>query len=240
MKVIISPAKRFKHFNNYKTEELIYPEKTKKLVDDIKTLSMNQIGNLNKTNDQLTEKAYYDYQDFDFDKLDNPAIFSYNGLVFNQFSEKDFDDYAYLNEHVYIISALYGPLKPFTGIRDYRLYFDNDRYDLYDFWGSDIYKEIFKDKEVVINLASKEYSETIRKYLKEDDVFIDVDFKDEKDGKVRSIVAWTKQMRGKMLKKIIKDKISEPEKIKDITIDSYIFDPILSTKTNYVFVRRNS
>lgn len=56
MKIIISPAKSFKHFDNIITEELLFPEKTRILVDKIKKLSMNEIGNLNFTNDKFTEK----------------------------------------------------------------------------------------------------------------------------------------------------------------------------------------
>lgn len=239
MKIIISPAKRFKHFENIDTSALIFPEKTRALVDKIKGLSMNEIGNLNQTNDKLTEKAYFDYQDFDFESLDNPALFSYDGLVFKQFAMEDFDDWSYLNDHVYILSALYGALKPFTGIRDYRLYFDNKMMDLYDFWQDDIYKEVFKSGELVLNLASKEYAKTIKPFLKDDDKFITVDFKEERDGKLRSIVAWTKQMRGKMLKELIQKRITDPDEIKNISIDGYSFDPYNSTADTMVFVRRD-
>lgn len=240
MKIIISPAKRFKHFDNRKTDDILFEEKSRTLVEKIQRLSLNEIGNLNQTNDELTEKAYFDFKEFDFDHLDNPAILSYDGLVFKQFSEEDFTDPDYLNDHVYIISALYGALKPYSGIRDYRLYFDNKMIDLYDFWKDDIYREVFRDKEPVINLASKEYSKTIRPFLKEGDQFITIDFKDEKNGKLRSIVAWTKQMRGKFLKEIITKKIENPDEIKEIEIDGYIFDPYLSCGDNFVFVRRKA
>lgn len=240
MKIIISPAKRFKHFDDIETQALIFPDKTKALVEEIAKLSMNEIGNLNKTNDELTEKAYFDFKDFDFDDLNNPALFSYDGLVFKQFDMEDFNDMDYLNDHVYIISALYGILKPFTGIRDYRLYFNNDRYDLYKFWGSDIYDELFKDNDLVINLASKEYSKTIRPYLKEGDSFVTIDFKDERNGKVSSIVSYAKQMRGRMLKKLIQDKIDRVDDIKAIEMDGYKYDNVLSKKDNLVFVRRES
>lgn len=237
MKIIISPAKSFKHFDNIDTEELLFPEKTKILVNKIKKLSMNEIGNLNMTNDKLTEKAYYDYQEFDFRDLSNPALFSYDGLVFKQFKMEDFTDINYLNNHVYIISALYGLLKPMTGIRDYRLYFDNTRYDLYDFWKDDLYKKLYKDNDLVINLASKEYSKTIRPFLKKTDKFITIDFKEVRDGKLKSVVAYMKQARGQMLREIITRKIEDIDEIKKLDINGYTYDPYNSTEKCLTFVR---
>ncbi len=149
MKIIISPAKRFKHFDNRKTDNILFEEKTRALVERIQKLSLNEIGNLNQTNDELTEKAYFDYKEFDFNHLDNPALFSYDGLVFKQFSMGDFPDLEYLNDHVYILDAFYGLLKPMTGISDYRLYFDNTMYDLYEFWGDDLYKKLFEDGDLI-------------------------------------------------------------------------------------------
>lgn len=237
MKIIISPAKSFRHFENIDTEELLFPEKTKILVDKIKKLSMNEMGNLNMTNDKLTEKAYYDYQEFDFRDLPNPALFSYDGLVFKQFKMEDFTDINYLNNHVYIISALYGLLKPMTGIRDYRLYFDNTRYDLYDFWKDDLYKKLYEDNDLVINLASKEYSKTIRPFLKKTDKFITIDFKEVRDGKLKSVVAYMKQARGAMLREIITRKITDIDEIKKLDINGFTYDPYNSTEKCLTFVR---
>lgn len=237
MKIIISPAKSFKHFENIDTEELLFPEKTKILVDKIKKLSMNEMGNLNMTNDKLTEKAYYDYQEFDFRDLPNPALFSYDGLVFKQFKMEDFEDLDYLNNHVYIISALYGLLKPMTGIMDYRLYFDNTRYDLYDFWKDDLYKKLYEDNDLVINLASKEYTKTIRPFLKKTDKFITIDFKEVRDGKLKSVVAYMKQARGQMLREIITRKIEDIDEIKKLNINGYTYDPYNSTEKCLTFVR---
>lgn len=237
MKIIISPAKSFRHFENIDTEELLFPEKTKILVDKIKKLSMNEMGNLNMTNDKLTEKAYYDYQEFDFRDLPNPALFSYDGLVFKQFKMEDFTDINYLNNHVYIISALYGLLKPMTGIRDYRLYFDNTRYDLYEFWKDDLYKKLYEDNDLVINLASKEYSKTVRPFLKKTDKFITIDFKEVRDGKLKSVVAYMKQARGAMLREIITREITDIDEIKKLDINGFTYDPYNSTEKCLTFVR---
>lgn len=238
MKIIISPAKGFKHFDNIKTEGLLFPEKTRILLEKIRKLSMNEMGNLNRTNDKLTEKAYFDFQDFDFDDLPNPALFSFDGLVFKQFTMEDFPDIDYLNNHVYILDAFYGLLKPMTGISDYRLYFDNTMYDLYEFWGDDLYKKLFEDKDLVLNLASKEYTKTIRPFLKDSDKFLTVDFKEVRDGKLKSIVSYMKQARGQMLKEIITRKIEDIDEVKKLKINGYIYDPYNSTPDTLTFVRK--
>lgn len=240
MKIIISPAKGFKHFDNIKTEELLIPEKTRILLEKIRKLSMNEVGNLNRTNDKLTEKAYYDFQDFDFDDLPNPALFSFDGLVFKQFTMGDFPDFEYLNDHVYILDAFYGLLKPMTGIRDYRLYFDNTTYDLYEFWGDEIYKKLFEDKDLVLNLASKEYTKTLKPFLTDSDKFLTVDFKEVRAGKLKSVVSYTKQARGQMLKEIITRKIEDIEEIKKLDINGYTYDPYNSTPDTLTFVRKGA
>lgn len=240
MKIIISPAKSFKKNDGIETNGLLFPEKTKILVDKFKKYSMNEMGNLNRTNDKLTEKAYYDYQEFDFENLNNPAIFAYDGLVFKQFNKDDFDDLDYLNDHVYIISALYGLLKPLTGMADYRLYFDNSDMNLYEFWADDLYKELYKNDDLIINLASKGYTKTIRPFLKKDDKFISLSFKDDKDGKLRSYTAWMKQARGRMLKEIISKKIEDPEEIKKLVVNGYKYDPYNSREDDYVYTRSHS
>lgn len=238
MKIIISPAKGFKHFDNIKTEGLLFPEKTRILLEKIRKLSMNEMGNLNRTNDKLTEKAYFDFQDFDFDDLPNPALFSFDGLVFKQFTMEDFPDIDYLNNHVYILDAFYGLLKPMTGISDYRLYFDNTMYDLYEFWGDDLYEKLFEDKDLVLNLASKEYTKTIRPFLKDSDKFLTVDFKEVRDGKLKSIVSYMKQARGQMLKEIITRKIEDVDEVKKLNINGYAYDSYNSTPDTLTFVRK--
>lgn len=239
MKIIISPAKRFKQFDKEKTEDLIFEKETRELVEKLRGYSISELANMFSCNDELAIKAYYDFKEFDFDNLKNPALFSYDGLVFKQFKKEDFNDLDYLNDHVYIISALYGLCKPFTGISDYRLYMDSKGLDMHGFWGNKIYKKAYEDEDYIINLASKEYSSLLRKYLKKGQKLLTLTFKENRDGKIRSIVSYTKQMRGRMLKYLINEKISDIEDIKKIELDDYIYDPYNSTEDELVFVREN-
>lgn len=239
MKIIISPAKRFKHFENEKTEGLLFEDETKELVEKLQKYSINDLANMFFCNDDLAIKAYYDFKDFDFENLKNPAIFSYDGLVFKQFKKEDFNDLSYLNDHVYIISALYGLCKPFTGISDYRLYMDSKGLDMEGFWADKIYKKAFQDENFIINLASVEYAKLLKKYLKKDQKLLTLNFKENRDGKIRSIVSYIKQMRGRMLKYLINNKITEIEEIKKISLCDYIFDSYNSTDDEFVYVKEN-
>ena len=124
-----------------------------------------------------------------------------------------------------------------TGIRDYRLYFDNTRYDLYEFWKDDLYKKLYEDNDLVINLASKEYSKTIRPFLKKTDKFITIDFKEVRDGKLKSVVAYMKQARGAMLREIITREIEDVDEIKKLNINEYTYDPYNSKPDTLTFVR---
>lgn len=237
MKIIISPAKRFKHFENEKTEGLLFEKESKELVEKLRKYSINDLANMFSCNDDLAIKAYYDYKDFDFNNLKKPAIFSYDGLVFKQFKKEDFNDLEYLNNHVYIISALYGLCKPFTGISDYRLYMDSKGIDMPGFWADKIYEKAFQNEDFIINLASAEYAKLLKKYLKKDQKLLTLTFKENRNGKIRSIVSYTKQMRGRMLKYLINKKIKDPEEIKKIILCDYIYDPYNSTDNEFIYVR---
>ena len=86
----------------------------------------------------------------------------------DSFSNSEFD---YISNYLRILlSGFYGILKPFDGIVPYRLEMQaklaigNDK-NLYSFWGDTLYKELTKDTNIILNLASKEYSKTIEKYL---------------------------------------------------------------------------
>lgn len=239
MKIIISPAKRFKQFDKENTEDLIFEKETRELVKKMREYSISELANMFSCNDELAIKAYYDFKEFDFNNLKNPALFSYDGLVFKQFKKEDFKDLEYLNEHVYIISALYGLLKPFTGISDYRLYMDSKGLDMHGFWKDKIYKKAYENEDYIINLASKEYSSLLRKYLKKNQKLLTLTFKENRNGKIRAIVSYAKQMRGRMLKYLINEKISDVEEIKKIKLDGYIYDPYNSTDDELVFVRDN-
>ena len=108
-----------------------------------------------------------------------PALLSYDGIQYTYMAPVVFEDgqYDYVQEHLRILSGFYGVVKPMDGVVPYRLEMQAKvavaRYkNLYDFWGYSLYQEVADDSRVIVNLASKEYSKCVEKYLQPGDRYI--------------------------------------------------------------------
>ena len=175
MKVIISPAKKMKivYDENKKITEPVFYKKAAVLAKKIRKLDPMEIEHIMKVNPKIAMEAFIYYNDFFDFKHEIPAILSYNGLQYTHIKAEDFSDEEaeFANETLRIVSGLYGILKPYDGICPYRLEMqcklDINGKNLYKYWSNNIYKELFKDKEEVINLASGEYSKVVSPYLKD-------------------------------------------------------------------------
>lgn len=125
--------------------------------------------------------------------------------------------FEYIQEHLRVLSAFYGVLKPMDGVTPYRLemqakaVIENEK-NLYDYWGDMLNKGVRDEKGIIINLASKEYSKCIERYLSEEDTYISITF--------------------------CELSIENPEEIKKFNRLGYVFREDLSTKIEYVFERR--
>ena len=173
-----------------------------------------------------------------------PALLSYDGIQYTYMAPAVLEDghLAYLQDHLRILSGFYGVLKPFDGVVPYRLEMQAkaalDGYgNLYDFWGDSLYREVIGSSRTIVNLASKEYSKAIEKYLQPEDVYITCVFGEIEGGKVVQKGVYAKMARGEMVRYLAGVKASSPEQIKGFTWSGYAFDPDSSTDTKLVFVR---
>jgi cytoplasmic iron level regulating protein YaaA (DUF328/UPF0246 family) len=167
----------------------------------------------------------------------------YSGLDLDKFTE---DDYAYAQDHLRILSGLYGCLRPLDLIQPYRLEMKtrlkNDRGEnLYQFWGDritkSINKELKKQKEpVLVNLASNEYFKSVKPKLLEGRL-LNINFKETKDGKTRVVAIFAKRARGMMADFIIRNRIERPEDLKKFNADGYRFNKSLSDDRQMTFDR---
>ena len=154
------------------------------------------------------------------------------------FSQQQLD---YLNNNLYIISAMYGLLKPFDSINLYRLEMNsvinyNIHSSLYTFWSDKIYKELFKNNDTIINLASKEYFDVIKKHLTKNDKVINIIFGEYKDGKVITKATIAKMARGSMVRFMVENNITDIENIKLFNELNFEYKKDLSDDTNFVFI----
>jgi len=177
-----------------------------------------------------------------------PALFAFKGDVYSGIQKEKYtnDDLAYAQDHLRILSGLYGALRPMDLIQPYRLEMKtklkNPRGEnLYQFWDERITEKLNntldKQKEkVLVNLASNEYFKSV-KPKKLDGRLLNISFKESKDGKTRVIAIFAKRARGMMTDFILRNRIEHAEDIKDFGSGGYAFSDQLSTENNWVFER---
>lgn len=247
MIAIISPAKNMKvrKEKQQKLTDPVFSEKTEQIYEELRKLKPWEIEILMNVNEKIALQAFLDIQDFKTGD-GSAALLTYDGLVFQNINAADFTgwDMKYAGKHLRILSGMYGVLKPADAIHPYRLEMAakvkiGDR-SLYQFWGDEIYREVYKEDHIILNLASEEYAKTVRKFVAPPDRLIDVEFLTMRGGKLKTIVAWAKMARGQMVRHIIKNRIDRPDEIRDFEWDGYEYEPSLSNEFKYVFIRREN
>lgn len=226
-------------------------EKSRRLVDQLKRLNPRQIGDLMNISDRLARLNWQRYQAFQtpFDP-DNarPALLAFRGDVYNQIATDTYDeaDFAFAQQHLRIISGLYGVLKPLDLIQPYRLEMgtrlatDRGR-NLYDFWGTRVTEALNRDfgdtvEPVLVNLASKEYARVIRPDTLAAGI-LTIAFKEKKGGAYRVVGIHAKRARGLMTDFVIRNRLTAVEDLKAFDRAGYRFSPDLSGKAEWVFCR---
>ena len=187
-----------------------------------------------------------------FDRLDHmdlyhrltPAILSYEGIAFQYMAPAVFEygHFDYVQNHLRILSAFYGALRPMDGVTPYRLEMMakaaiGNHKNLYDFWGDRLYKAVRDESGIIINLASKEYSKCVEKYLGDRDRYITITFCEQSKGKLVTKGTYAKMARGEMVRYMAENHIEDPEEIKGFDHLGYVFREDLSSDTEYVFER---
>lgn len=246
MRIIISPAKKM----NTDTDSLPwrdlppYLPNTEQLCSRLQEMTYGELKKLWKCNDSIAELNLKRLENMDLYRRLTPAVLAYEGIQYQYmapgvFSDREFD---YIQEHLRILSGFYGILKPFDGVTPYRLEMQaklwvGEYRDLYDFWGNSLAETLFSETDCVINLASKEYSLCISKYLPENVRFITCVFGEKKDGKVIEKGTMCKMARGEMVRYMAEHQITDPEQIQCFDRLNYQFDSVLSNPYLFVFIR---
>lgn len=175
-----------------------------------------------------------------------PAMFAFTGEVYRGLDAKTLDKKAvdYLQKNYRMLSGLYGLLKPSDKIMLYRLEmgrsFEFEHYkNLYEFWREKVTEQLnseLKSKDLILNLASSEYIKVLDK-KKLNAPVIDFDFYEMKDGKLKTIVVYTKHARGLVVRFCAENQAKTLNDVKAFNLEGYRIDEELSSKTKLVFTR---
>lgn len=247
MRIILSPAKKM----NVDTDSLapqdlpVFIEQTERIMQWLQAKSHDNLKKLWGCNDRIAEQNFNRLEHMDLRKALTPAILSYEGIAYQYMAPAVFEDssFDYVQQHLRIISAFYGVLKPMDGVTPYRLEMQakasiDGNKDLYEFWGSRIYDEVRDDSGIIINLASKEYSKCIEKYLTPEDTYITITFGEMVGGKIVTKGTYAKMARGEMVRFMAENSIEDLEMIKRFDRLGHVYRDDLSSATEFVFERQ--
>ena len=246
MRIIISPAKQMRvDTDTFACREIpVFPEKTKILLNYISGLSYEEQKTLWACNDRIAGENAERFRNMDLRKGLTPAILAYDGIQYTYMAPAVFEDgqFDYVQEHLRILSGFYGVVKPLDGVVPYRLEMQakaavSGHKNLYDFWGHSLYQEVMDNSRILINLASKEYSKCIEKYLRPEDRYITCVFGELTGGRIVQKGVYAKMARGEMVRFMAGIHAEDPEQIKEFNWSGYRFDEDRSSADEYVFIR---
>ena len=238
MLIVLSPAKSLDYKTPSKVRNTTLPEfvtESAKLITELKKLSPQELANLMGLSDQLAALNVGRYRDWSkkfTEENSKPAIYAFNGDVYEGFDAQTLNAKAldFAQNHLRILSGLYGALRPLDLMQPYRLEmgtaFKNIRgKDLYAFWGervTDSLKKLLEQekKPVLLNLASEEYFKVLQAKSLACPVVSPV-FQDGKDGKYKIISFYAKRARGLMARYVVENRITDPEELKGFNVDGY-------------------
>ncbi len=256
MFILLSPAKSLDYDSPISQKNFTIPvfaEETQKLAKSLQKFTATDLENLMGISQKLAQLNFERFQNFqtNFD-LENSkqALLVFDGDVYQGIDKENYTtkDFEFAQKNLRILSGLYGLLKPLDLMQPYRLEMGTDfkktdfiAKNLYEFWGDKITAQLDLEcqnakAKHVINLASEEYFSAI-KPKKMSVKIINVAFKENKNGVYKIVGINAKKARGLMADFIIKNKISDPQKLKDFDLENYRFEQTMSDETNFVFVR---
>lgn len=221
------------------------------LIEELRKIRQKDIQHLMSVSENIAKLNADRYQAFMTPfttKNAKQAIFAFKGDVYSGIEIEKYQeaDLKYAQNHLRILSGLYGCLRPLDLIQPYRLEMKTKLHNvrgenLYQFWGDRITDELNKElkkqhEPVLVNLASNEYFRSVKpKKLK--GRLLNINFKETKDGKTRIVAIFAKRARGMMADYILRNRIEKADQIKKFRQGGYRFSRELSDDKQWTFVR---
>lgn len=255
MLVLISPAKNLDFETKVETDELTSVKLISESQVIMKKLAKQKPADLEammKISPKLADLNFERNQswEFPFDKKQSKqAAFAFNGEVYTGLAISTFSEQElkYAQDHLRILSGLYGLLRPLDEILPYRLEMGTKfsvspkHKNLYSFWGGELTNEVNQlgkeqQTKTLVNLASTEYFKAIKPKELNLNLITPV-FKDFKNDKYKVIMMYAKKARGLMASYILKNQITTEDELKAFDAEGYVFNDELSKGNDWVFTR---
>ena len=248
MQIIISPAKKMRvDTDSFAWRDLPrFLSQTEQIFSQLKSYSFEELKSLWKCNDKIAAQNMERLRTLDLHTALTPAVMAYEGIQYQYMAPGVFSEEAlqYIQDHLRILSGFYGLLRPFDGVIPYRLEMQaklaiGASKDLYTFWGDALAHTLWSEGDVVINLASKEYSQCVSKYIPEGNLFLTCTFGERKGDKIIEKGTMCKMARGEMVRYMAETRAEQPEQLKAFDRMGYRFSVEDSTDTNYIFIKED-
>lgn len=246
MRIIISPAKKMVvDTDTVAPQDLpVFVERAEELRDWLRGLSYAELKTLWRCSDAIVRQNAERLAHMDLRRGLTPALVAYDGIQYTYMAPTVFDQgqLAWVQEHLRMLSGFYGVLRPMDGVVPYRLEMQAKAAvggcaNLYDYWGDALYREVMDESRVLVNLASKEYSKAVERYLQPADRYVTCVFGELEGGRVVQKGVYAKMARGEMVRYLASVQATGPDAMREFAWSGYAYDEGRSTETTLVFVR---
>ena len=254
MLAILSPAKTLDYDTPLKTKlnsQPIYGRESNQLIKTLRTFEPFEVASLMKISDKLADlnhKRFVEWRNKPAESKTRPAALAFKGDVYQGLEAESFNDndLKFAQRHLRILSGLYGLLRPLDVIQPYRLEMGtklktSKGQNLYDYWGTKLttgLNEALKESKegTLVNLASNEYFGAVQPKLLEGSL-LNIGFKEKRNGQLKFVSFSAKKARGLMAKFIIKERLKNPDDLKNFDLEDYKFNKKLSSELDWTFSR---
>ncbi len=246
MRIIISPAKKMREDTDSLAPSGLpdFLPETQRLLDALRQMDARALQKLWGCNDAIAALNLQRLERMDLERNLTPALLSYEGIQYQYMAPGVFESgqFAFLQEHLRILSGFYGILRPFDGVTPYRLEMQaklrvGDCRDLYAVWGDKLARQLAQETGLVINLASKEYSRAVEPHLPASVRMLTCVFGELQGEKVVEKGTICKMARGRMVRWLAEQGITQPEGLLAFQELGYRFSPAHSSENRLVYIR---
>lgn len=254
MLLLLSPAKKLDYDSPVRTQlhtQPLFVKQAQGLISILREKTEQEVAELMKLSPALAQLNVQRYGEWSQDFTahnSRQAILAFDGDVYEGLQAHELSDAAleWAQEHVLMLSGLYGALRPLDWMQPYRLEMGTRLANpaganLYRYWGTQIaeymnQRQASTEQPWVLNLASEEYFKAVDLKTLQAKV-VQCVFQDEKNGNWKVISFYAKKARGLMARYVIDQRITQVEQLKQFDLDAYAYVPELSTEDKLVFRR---